>query len=81
VHGAAPDRFGICTIVPKGYNTDITILILISDSTNFRGIALSSDFVKYSTISFLNANIESYHHVTCSYVSSLRAPQICALWC
>jgi len=36
------DSFGICTIVPipKGHNTNM------SDSANFRGIALSSVFGK-----------------------------------
>jgi len=37
--------------------------------------------IKYSTISFWNAIVKCYHHVTCSFVSSLRASQICALWC
>jgi len=40
VHGAVPDSFGICTIVPipKGHNTNMF------DSANFRGVALSSVF-------------------------------------
>ena len=42
VHGTAPDSFHFSTIVPipKGHNTDK------SDSSNFRGIALSSVFGK-----------------------------------
>jgi len=69
VHGTVPGSFGICrpTIVPipKGHNTNM------SDSANFCGIALSSNFGKVFDNIILNAIIKSYHHVTCSSISNL----------
>jgi len=50
---AVPDSFGICTIIllPKGHDTNM------SDSANFRGIALISVFGKV----FDNIFLEPYH--------------------
>jgi hypothetical protein len=46
IHGTAPSEFGVSTIVPIQKERNITM----ADSNNFRGIALSSIFIKYLTI-------------------------------
>jgi len=76
VHGLAPDDLvsGTLIPIPKGKNVNIT------DSSNYRAIALSSIFGKVFDLIFCISFICACVLLSSSLVSNVVTPLICVLW-